>query len=159
MFFMLGYGISTMSTEYFYEIEYKFNNTRQSENCVSVSLMVENPVPDNYTDNAYRKLRSKLCHTQENIRDKYELKRKTIRYHNEPFSSYEEVKQEILSRLPNEAGGHVYKPMEYSRYGPIELRITNGATLSEVEKAVDEYFPLFKVEKEQNIISVILSPC
>ena len=148
-----------MSTEYFYKIEYEFNNTRQSENCVSVSLMVENPVPDKYTDNAYRKLRSKLRHDEENIRDKYKLKRKTIRYHNEPFSSYEEVKQEILSRLPNEIGGHVYNPMEYGEYGPIELRITNGASFSEVKKAVNEYFPLFTVEEERNTISIILSPC
>jgi len=148
-----------MSTEYFYEIEYEFNDTRESENCVSTSLMVENPTPDRYTDNAYRKLRSKLCHTQENIKDKYELKRKTVRYHNEPFSSFEEVKQEILSRLSSEAEGHVYNPMEYSRYGPTELRITSGASLTEVEKTVDEYFPLFTVKKVQNTISIILTPC
>ena len=148
-----------MPNEYFYEIEYEFNNTRQSESCVSVSLMVEKPNPDKYTDNAYQKLRSKLCRTQENIRDKYNMKRRIIRYYNEPFSSYEEVKKEILLRLPNEAGGHVYNPMEYSRYGPIELRITGGATLDEVKQAVSDYFPLFTVEKEQNTVSIILSPC
>jgi len=150
-----------MSEEYFYEITYKFVSSQNKNNCVSVSLVVENPNPSDYSERAYRHLNSRIQGTRKQINDiknEYNARKRTIKYKNPPFNTFEEAKNEIASRINTETEQYIHSPTEYGQYGPTELRVTNGASFSEVRSAVNDYFPLFTVNDRDSFVQVIFSP-
>lgn len=150
-----------MSKEHFYEITYEFVSNQNKNKCVSVSMVVENPNPSKYSERAYRHLHSRIQGPRkqiDEIKNEYNAQKRTIKYRNPPFNTFEEAKDEIASRINTETEQYIHSPSEYGQYGPTELRVTDGASFSEVRSAVNDYFSLFTVNDRDSFVQIILSP-